>query len=533
MNKKKIKLFFRTHLVKIIAAFVICLGISLPIIALGRLDSYQRDYILAFNSFIIITSIVYGGIFVYFIYGFSHGGFAKLKHKSIGGEHLNVSWDEVIGIDEAKEEAWEVVSLLKDRARLQRVGGQILRGMLMLGPPGCGKTYLAKAIATEANIPFISISGSEFVEMYVGVGASRVRKLFKRARQLAESDNGCIIFIDEIDAVAARRTESSSGGATEYNQTLNQLLVEMDGLKEKDYNLLVIAATNREQVLDEAIKRPGRFDRKIYFRLPNLEGREKLFEYYLKKIKYNPDINIGRLARRSVQKSPADIASIIQEAALIAARHKKDLVGFEEIAEAMERIDMGIKHRVTFTPHEKEMTAYHEAGHLIVTYMHHPTDDVFKATIIPRGPSLGAVYHPPREELHTFSRERIIANIKVGIGGYVAEKLKYGTTSSGVASDFEGAMFWAHMMVWKIGMGESELIGDYTAIPKDQLSEHTKQQLNNDTNKIIKDCLSEVETLLTDERPILDRFAKELLEKEELDYDEIEAIFKEHGKSRT
>ena len=431
-----------------------------------------------------------------------------------------------------------VVKLVKDRAQLQRMGGRILRGILMLGPPGCGKTYLAKGIATGSGLPFISISGSEFVEMFVGVGASRVRKLFNQARNLAYAEGGCIIFIDEIDAVGVQRAlDRGFGGTTEHNTTLNQLLVEMDGLKEKDYNVVIIGATNApETSLDAALLRPGRFDRKIYVHKPNLEDRIKLFRYYLSKIKYDSGIELGRLGRMTVDKSPADIANIISESTLITIRNKKDAVGYKEISEAMERIDMGIKHKITFTPKEKEMTAYHEAGHLIITYLHHPTDDVFKATIIPRGPTLGAVYHPPTEELHTYTRERILGNIKSALAGYAAEKLKFNTTTSGVSGDFKNAMFWAHAMVWQLGMGKSNLVGDYSILESTRanpfahtLAEKTKEQLNNDIQDIMQGCLKEVQETLKKEEKILDRFAQELIQKEELEYDEIQSIFKEYG----
>ena len=463
--------------------------------------------------------------------------FTQMRKSAVPGQEMAITWADVIGMEEAKQEAMEAVKLMKDRAQIQRIGGKILRGILMLGPPGCGKTYLAKGIATEAKLPFISMSGSEFVEMFVGVGASRIRKIFKQARQFAYTEGGCIIFLDELDAVGARRgVDVGFGGQRESNQTLNQLLVEMDGLKEKDYNIVIIGATNMpENFLDAALLRPGRFDRKIYVQLPNLEDRIKLFQYYMSKVKYDASIDFSHLARRTVSKTPADVANITREAALISVRNNKELIGMREISEAMERIDMGIRHRITFTPHEKEMTAFHEAGHLIITYFHHPTDDVFKATIIPRGPSLGAVYHPPREELHTYTRERIIGNIKVALAGYAAEKLKFNTTSSGVASDFEQATFWVTQMVWKFGMGNNGFIGDYLAFEKfargsSLLSEEHKKQLNSQMQEILQGCLKEVEETLKKEIQILDRFAKELVAREELDYDEIQAIFKEYGK---
>jgi cell division protease FtsH len=269
----------------------------------------------------------------------------------------------------------------------------------------------------------------------------------------------------------------------------------------------------------------------IYVTPPNLEDREKIFKYYLSKVNVEEGLNIGRLARRAVYKTPADIANIVKESALIATRGNKTKISWDEISEAFERIDLGIKHPLTMTPKEKEMTAYHESGHLIVLYLLHPTEDVFKASIIPRRAALGVVQPHPKEELYTHSKDKLLADIKSALGGYAAEKIKAGVTSSGVSSDFRQSMKVAHAMVWKLGMGDSGLLGDFTAVPQEQLSDDIKKKLNNDTNKIFQQCFKEVEELLTKERPILDRFAKELLEKEELEYDEIEAIFKKCGKT--
>src|SRR3989338_10926881 len=479
----------------------------------------------------LLLSGVFAGIFVFMYMVFLQGGFSKIKQSTIRGENENIHWEDVIGMEEAKQEALEVVELIKDRTKLLKIGGKILRGLLMVGPPGCGKTYLAKAIATEAGIPFISMSGSEFTEIFVGVGASRVRKLFKKARSLAYGYGASIIFIDELDAIGRQRSFSFMGGGQETNSTQNQLLVEMDGLKEKDYDVIVIGATNAaEGILDQALLRPGRFDRKIYIDRPSLEGREKVFEYYLKKVNYDKSMDIGRLARKAVYKTPADIENIIKEAALIAIRNKKDTIGYKEISEAMERIDMGIKHKRQLTKEEKEMVAFHETGHLVVMYILHPTDDVFKASIISRKETLGAVYGQPREELYTRGKERLLADIKVKLGGYVAEKTRFNTTSDGVASDFQGVMWLAHNMVWKIGMSDAGFVGDYSAIPESQLSESLKEKLNAETDKIIHNCLKDVENLLKKEWALVERFVKELLEKEELEYDEIEAIFREYGK---
>ncbi|MFH1075546.1 MAG: AAA family ATPase [Pseudomonadota bacterium] len=532
LTARRFKMYMMMHWLKVTIIAVVCLLVVLAIWGLSSLESFYRHLTLAQMPITLLLSGVHAGIFVFMYMTFLRGGFTRIKQTTIKGQNVNVHWDDVIGLDEAKQEAWEVVQLIKDRTLLLKIGGNILRGLLMVGPPGCGKTYMAKAIATEAAIPFISMSGSEFTEIFVGVGASRVRKLFKKARTLAYGYGACIVFIDELEAIGRQRSFSFMGGGQETNSTQNQLLVEMDGLKEKDFNVIVIGATNAaEGVLDHALLRPGRFDRKIYIDRPSLQGREKVFEYYLKKVKHDKDMDVGRLSRKAVYKTPAEIENIIKEAALIATRNKKDAVSYKEMTEAMERIDMGIKHKRQMTKEEREMVAFHETGHLVVMYILHPTDDVFKASIISRKETLGAVYGQPREELYTRNKERLLADIKVKFGGYAAEKMKFGTTSDGVAADFNGAMKLAHGMVWKVGMSDAGFVGDYSVIPESQLSESIKEKLNAETSKIITACLKEVEELLKKEWPIVERFVKELLEKEELEYDEIESIFKEYGKS--
>ncbi|MFH1381191.1 MAG: AAA family ATPase [Candidatus Omnitrophota bacterium] len=531
MLNRKFIMYFRMYKVIILVLLVISVLVILAIIGINSLESFYRKMTLATMPLQFLMAGVSASIFVFMYLIFLRGGFAKLDKAPIKGKDIDVKWKDVIGMDAAKQEAWEVVQLIRDRAKLKKIGGTVIKGLLLIGPPGCGKTYLAKAIATEAKLPFISMSGSEFVEVFVGVGASRVRKLFKKSRDLAFGYGGCIIFLDEVDAIGRSRSFSFMGGQ-ETNSTQNQLLAELDGLKEKGSNVVVIAATNApEESLDAALKRPGRFDRMIYVTRPNLEDREKVFKYYLSKVSAEKNIDIARLARRAVHKTPADIANIVKESALIATRRNKDKISLEEISEAFERVELGIKHPLTMTKKEKEMTAYHESGHLMVTYFLHPSEDVFKASIIPRRSSLGVTYISPKEELYTQSKEKLMADIKVALGGYVAEKLKIGITSSGVSGDFRQAMKVAHTMVWKWGMGDSELLGDFTVVPQEQLSESIKKKLNDDTNKLIQTCLKEVDEMLSRERILLDRFAKELIENEELEYDEIESIFKEYGKT--
>lgn len=523
------RMFFQLNWIKLTIITVLVLLIFLLVWGLSRIESFYRQMQLIQIPMYILMGVINASVFVFMWLFFLRGGMTKIAAGRVKSKDVNVHWDDVIGIDESKQDAWEVVQLIKDRTMVQKIGGKILRGLLMIGPPGCGKTYLAKAIATEAKIPFLPMAASEFTEIFVGVGASKIRKLFKRARIFAQGYGACIIFIDELDAIGRARSFSMYGGGQETNTTQNQLLVEMDGLKEKAENIIVIGATNAaEGVLDTALLRPGRFDRKVYIDRPGVEGREKIFEYYLKKVKCSKDINIGRLARKTVFKSPADIENIIKEAALIATRNKKECVSMDEISEAMERIDMGAKRKRIMTDREREMVAYHESGHLMVLYRLHPTDDVFKASIISRKESLGAVHHTPREEEYTRSKDAYLADIKVSLGGYVSEKLRYGTTSSGVSSDFRKAMAVANGMVWTLGMGGSGLVGDYSIIPPHQLSDKIREKLNTDTNKICSDCMKDVEDLLKKEKHILERLVKELLKREELDYDEIKEIFDEY-----
>ena len=529
---KRLKLFWWNHWVKIAVLFWIVFIFWIPMAALGSIDSYQRSYMVAWLSTMGLQATISAVIFVVLYSWVLQGGLQKLKKKQVKSDAVNIKWKDVIGMEGAKAEAKELVSLIKDRARVKKIGGNVIRGMLMMGPPGCGKTYLAKAIATEAGIPFISMSGAEFVEVFVGVGASRVRQLFQRARRLAYTYGGCIIFLDEIDAVGRKRVFSAFGGTEETNSTQNQLLAEMDGLGDKEENVIVIGATNAQvETMDEALLRPGRFDRKIFVEKPDLEEREELFRYYLSKVSFDPTLDVARLARKAVQKTPADISNLVKEAALIATRSKNDNVTYDHLSEAFERVDLGMKRTTKVSEKDRIVTAFHEAGHLMVLYLLHPTDDVFKASIIPRGPAGGVVYHLPSEETTHYNRDRVLANIKVALAGYVAEKVKFGVTATGVCSDFTNAMHWAHKMVWEWGMGKNNLVGDFSHIPAEQLSDNMKERLNMETHEIMQSCLKETEEFLRKETVIFERFGKELLDRNELDFDDIEAIFKEYGKS--
>jgi len=550
MNWKKINFFFKLHWIKLLLIIIgLTLGTTLIMLLIVGMDAWNNSghfmkqsqlAMVPLNLYLqIIMSLVFGVVYTFMWYWLfmkkGASSFSQSKKKVVKGADVQIAWADVIGMDEAKQEASEVVKLITDRAKLQQIGGSILRGLLLIGPPGCGKTYLAKAIATESHLPFISMSGSEFVEMFVGVGAGRIRSLFKQARELAELEGGCIIFIDEIDAVGSQRAmDTGMGGQTERNTTLNQLLVEMDGLKDKERNIVMIGATNMpERYLDQALLRPGRFDRKIYVDLPGLEDREKLFSYYLKRTKAGTNIKIDKLARLSIGLTPAEIANVVKEASLIAVRNGKAEIDMSSIDAARERIALGIKRRVKLSPQEKERIAYHETGHVMVTYLLAPAKDVFKASIIPRRETGGATWITEKEERLIQDRDSLLAEIKICFGGYEAEKIKFTSTSSGVGGDFEKATRIIHEMVWKWGMGKSGLIGNFD-IKRENFgpSSSAVETLNKDENTMLSDCLKDVEDLLKNNWKIVEKIASELTKKEELDFDELDAIFDEFGKKR-
>jgi cell division protease FtsH len=532
---RKLRIFWMNHWLKFVITTLLIALVILTFVGLSSLESFYRNLTLATIPLQLLLTGLNAFIFVYFYMLVMGKGFGGLrKDTQVEGGMVKVRFKDVIGLESGKREAMEVVELLKDRARLKAIGGQIVKGVLMVGPPGTGKTLMAKAIAGESGVPFLTMAGSEFVEVFVGVGSKRVRALFKKARQLAYAHGACIIFLDELDVIGQKR-QFSAFGSQEKDSTLNQLLVEMDGLGNESVggNIVVIGATNAgEEVLDKALLRPGRFDRKIFIDRPNLEERVEIFKYYLKKVKFDPTIDVGRLARKTVFKSPAEIMNIVKEGALIATRNGRMDVTYKDLSQAIERIEMGVAHRLNMAPQEREAVAYHETGHLMVLYQLHPTDDVFKASIISRGGALGVVHHQPREELHTSSRDKILADIKVALGGYCAEKIKYGVTSSGVSSDFTAAMHQAHQMVWRLGMGTNGFVGDFSAIPEDELSDKMKEALNNETHQILSRSAKEVEEFLRKEWTLVDRFAQELLKRDELEYDDIHAIFAEYGKAR-
>ncbi len=457
-------------------------------------------------------------------------GFGKSRAKLLTEAHGRVTFEDVAGIDEAKSDLTEIVDFLRDPQKFQRLGGRIPRGVLLVGPPGTGKTLLARAIAGEANVPFFTISGSDFVEMFVGVGASRVRDMFEQAKKNAP----CIIFIDEIDAVGRHRGAGLGGGNDEREQTLNQLLVEMDGF-EANEGIILIAATNRPDVLDPALLRPGRFDRQVVVPNPDVVGREQILKVHARKIPIAPDVNLKVIARGTPGFSGADLANLCNEAALMAARRNKRMVTMSEFEDAKDKVMMGAERRsLVMTEEEKMLTAYHEGGHAIVALSVPATDPVHKATIIPRGRALGMVMQLPERDKLSMSYEQMTSRLAIMMGGRVAEELIFGhdKVTSGAASDIEQATRLAKMMVTRWGFSDElgqvaygdnqdEVFLGMSMGRTQSVSEATAQTIDKEVRRLVDEGYIEAKRILSEKRESLEALARGLLEYETLSGDEI------------
>ncbi|MBC8107386.1 MAG: ATP-dependent zinc metalloprotease FtsH [Anaerolineae bacterium] len=461
------------------------------------------------------------------------GNFGRSRHKITSKEHTNVTFDDVAGVEEAKEEVMEIVEFLKNPKKFQRLGGRIPRGVLLVGEPGTGKTLLAKAIAGEADVPFFSISGSDFVEMFVGVGASRVRDLFKQAKD----NSPCIIFLDEIDAVGRRRGSGfSSGGHDEREQTLNAILVEMDGFDTND-QVIVCAATNRVDVLDPALTRPGRFDRQIYVPLPDVKGRLEILKVHSRKVKLGPNVDLLRLARATPGFSGADLAAIINESALGATLAGKEFIEQDDLEEARDKVRFGRanKSRV-MDEKDKVATAYHEAGHAVVQYLLRPdSDPIHKVTIIPRGQALGSTMTLPEKDRYAYSKKWCRAFIKMTFGGRIAEEMFTGDMNSGVMGDIRQATTIARKMIAEWGMndrlgfvfyGDDENKQMFDMSGGREYSEETAKAIDEEVKKLIDGLYDDTRLLLEANRERVEAVAKALLKYETLDNNEIDRIMK-------
>jgi len=462
-------------------------------------------------------------------------GFGKSRARMLTEKHGRVTFDDVAGIDEAREELQEIVDFLKDPTKFARLGGKIPKGALLVGSPGTGKTLLARAIAGEANVPFFTISGSDFVEMFVGVGASRVRDMFEQAKKNAP----CIVFIDEIDAVGRHRGAGLGNGNDEREQTLNQLLVEMDGF-EANEGIIIIAATNRPDVLDPALLRPGRFDRQIVVPRPDIEGREKILAVHMKKVPLAPDVNARTIARGTPGFSGADLANLVNEAALLAARKGKRLVAMKEFEEAKDKVMMGAERKsMVMTEDEKKATAFHEAGHALVS-LHVPgCDPLHKVTIIPRGRALGVTWNLPERDRYSMSMKQMKARLALCFGGRIAEQIIYGIDelNTGASNDIQQATEMARAMVMEYGMSEKlgwlryrdnqdEVFLGHSVSRNQSVSEATAQLIDQEIRRLIEEAEHNARTVLTDNLDELHRLASALLEYETLSGDEAKRVIK-------
>jgi len=492
----------------------------------------QQSFLLQLfiSSFPILLLIA---VWVYFMRQMQGGGsgrgamsFGKSRARLLGEDQVHVTFADVAGVEEAKEEVVEIVEYLKDPAKFQRLGGKIPKGVLMVGSPGTGKTLLARAIAGEAKVPFFTISGSDFVEMFVGVGASRVRDMFEQAKKHAP----CIIFIDEIDAVGRHRGAGLGGGHDEREQTLNQLLVEMDGF-EGNEGVIVIAATNRPDVLDPALLRPGRFDRQVVVPLPDVRGREQIIKVHMRKVPVGDDVRPSVLARGTPGFSGADLANLVNEAALLAARANKRTVTMEEFDKAKDKLMMGTERRsMVMSEQEKKLTAYHESGHAIVGLLVPDHDPVYKVSIIPRGRALGVTMFLPEEDRYSYSKQRLMSQMKSLFGGRIAEELIFGPAyvTTGASNDIERATDIARNMVTKWGL--SDRLGPLTYTEDDgeiflgrsvtrhkQVSDVTAHAIDEEVRTLIDTCYTEARNILDENKDKLHLMAEALIKYETID----------------
>jgi len=496
------------------------------------------------NIFYSLGPMVLFIAFLYFfIYrGAAQGGskilaFGKSKAKQVAGGQTKITFNDVAGVDEAKEELTEIIEFLKDPKKFQRLGGKIPKGVLLMGPPGTGKTLLAKAVSGEAEVPFFSLSGSDFVEMFVGVGASRVRDLFEQAKRSAkQSQKGCIIFIDEIDAVGRQRFAGIGGGHDEREQTLNALLVEMDGF-DTHAGVILIAATNRPDVLDPALLRPGRFDRQIVIDRPDLVGREQILKVHVRSIKVDKDVDLNAIARQTPGFSGADLANLANEAALLAARRDKDAVTMPELQESIERVMTGPERKSrVISKKEKSMVAYHESGHALLSLLIPGVDPLHKVSIIPRGTSaLGYTMQLPLEDRYITTKTELISRLIILLGGRVSEELIFNEISTGAHNDLEVSTDIARKMVTKFGM--SEKLGSLTYGKRDEqiflgrdlfeernYSEETARLIDQEVKSMVDYCYKIAKDKLTEHKEELKKLAEVLLEKEVLDSEEVKKI---------
>jgi cell division protease FtsH len=483
----------------------------------------------------LLPYILMLGLILFMVRQMQQGGnrafaFGKSKAKLLSGDTPKVTFADVAGCDEAKQELEEVIDFLKDPQKFQRLGGRLPKGALLVGPPGTGKTLLAKAVAGEAGRPFFSMSGSDFVEMFVGVGASRVRDLFEQGKSHAP----CIIFIDEIDAVGRHRGAGLGGGHDEREQTLNQLLVEMDGFESND-GVILVAATNRPDILDPALLRPGRFDRQIVVDMPDVKGREQILRVHTRKIPLAQTVDLERIAKATPGLSGAELANVVNEAALLAARRNKNVVEGQDLEDAKDKVMLGLERKSrVLSDEERRLIAYHEAGHALVSLNVVAADPLHKVTIVPRGRALGVTAYLPEEELHKYTKESIQSRLATAYGGRVAEELVFGPekVTTGAAQDIQVATGYARRMVTQFGMSdrigpiavgdrEAEIFLGREVVQRRETSERTAEMVDDEVKRILTSAYERARVILTERRVGLDRLAAALLERETLDRDEV------------